>query len=62
MSIKIALLTGFTIAIILVFSTLFIGHLRVFIILIVTSLIGIAVSTIRGSKKTGSESTHDEDL
>lgn len=62
MSIKIALLTGFTIAIVLVFSTWFIGHLWVFIILIVTSLIGIAVSTTCESKKTGSDSTHDEDL
>jgi hypothetical protein len=43
MSIKRALLYGFTIAIILVISTWFIGHLWVFIILVITAFIAIAV-------------------
>jgi len=60
MSIKKALLYGFTIAIILVISTLFIGHLWVFIILVVTAFIGIAVSTIGQSKMADSDSTNDK--
>jgi len=60
MSIKMALLCGFTIALILVFFTWYIGHLWVFIILVLTSVIGIAVSTIREKKKKGSKSTNDE--
>ena len=47
MSIKRALLYGFTIAIILIFSTWFIGHLWVFIILVITAFIGIAMSAIK---------------
>lgn len=46
MSVKRALLYGFTIAAILLISTLMIGHLWVFIILIATVLIGIAVTSI----------------
>ncbi len=47
MSIKRALLYGFLIAITLVFSTWFIGHLWVFIILVVTAFIAIAMSAIK---------------
>ncbi len=49
MSIKRALLYGFTIAFILVISTLLIGHLWVFIILIITASIAIAVSAAKQS-------------
>jgi len=49
MSIKKALLYGFTIAIIQIFTTWFIGHLWVFIILVVTAFISIAVSTAKQS-------------
>lgn len=62
MSIKSALLYGFTIAIILIFATWFIGHLWVFIILIVTAFIGIAMSAIREGKKTGSDSSNDKQV
>ena len=47
MSIKRALLYGFTIAIILIFSTWVIGHLWVFIIFVITAFIGIAMSAIK---------------
>lgn len=55
MSIKRALLIAFTIALILIISTWLIGHLWVFIILVATALIGIAVTT-RFEGKSGSES------
>jgi len=51
MSIKKALLFGFTIAITLVICTWLIGHLWVFIILISTTLFGIVVSTIKEKKR-----------
>lgn len=51
MSIKRALLYGFTIAIILIIATWFIGHLWVFIILVISAFIGIAVSAIRKQAK-----------
>ena len=60
MSVKKALLYGFAIAIILVLSTWYIGHLWVFIILVVTAFIGIAVSTIRENKKKGNKSSNDD--
>jgi hypothetical protein len=60
MSVKKALLYAFTIAIVLVFATVFIGHLWVFITLVATSLIGIVVSTIYKGKRSGSESSNDE--
>ncbi|MBL4880155.1 MAG: hypothetical protein JKX82_02405 [Oleispira sp.] len=62
MSIKRALLYGFTIAIVLFISTLLIGHLWVFIILVVSAFIGIAVSTISQSKRAGRDSTDDEQI
>jgi hypothetical protein len=52
MSIKKALLYGFSIAALFIITTLVFGHLWAFIILISTAFIGIAVSTIRDSKKT----------
>lgn len=45
MSIKKALLYGFAIATTLLLATLVIGHLWVFMIIVVTALVGIAVST-----------------
>lgn len=60
MSVKKALLYGFAIVIILVLSTWYIGHLWVFIILVVTAFIGIAVSTIRKNKKKGNKSSNDD--
>ena len=62
MSIKKALLYGFTIAIILIFATWFIGHLWVFIILVLTAFIAIVAITIRESKKSGNDSTDDEQV
>jgi hypothetical protein len=59
MSIKRALLYGFTITIVLLFSTWFIGHLWVFIILVATALIGIAVSTVNEGKRTERDNTDD---
>ena len=69
MSIKRALLYGFTIAITLVFSTWFIGHLGVFIIIVITAFIAIAMSaikeraakqsTIKQTKRTGNDSADD---
>jgi len=60
MSIKTALLYGFTIAIILIFATWFIGHLWVFIILVVSAFIGIAVSAAKQSaiQKRAKKSEH----
>ena len=52
MSIKKVLLYGFSIAALFIITTLVFGHLWAFIILISTATIGIAVSTIRDSKKT----------
>jgi hypothetical protein len=65
MSIKRVLLYGFSIAIILVFFTWLIGHLWVFIMLVITAFITIAVSTInettiKQNKKTGSDNTDDQ--
>ncbi len=65
MSIKRVLLYGFSMAIILVFSTWLIGHLWVFIILVITAFITIAVSainepTIKQNNKTGSDNTDDQ--
>ena len=60
MSIKRALLYGFMIATALVISTLLIGHLWVFIILVVSAFIGIAVSAVNQDKKTNSENTDNE--
>ncbi len=60
MSIKKALLYGFTIAIILIFTTWFIGHLWVFIILVVSAFISIAVSAAKQSaiQKRAKKSEH----
>ena len=52
MSIKKALLYGFSIAALFIITTLVFGHLWAFIILISTAFIGITVSTIRDNKKT----------
>ncbi len=66
MSIKRALLAAFTIALIFIISTWLIGHLWVFIILVTTALIGIAVTTSFESKssaevkKASSDSPNDE--
>jgi hypothetical protein len=46
--------------IILVISIWFIGHLWVFIILVITAFLGIVVSTVSDGKRTGSDSTDDE--
>ncbi len=59
MSIKRALLYTFTIGVIFVFLTWLIGHLWVFIILVVASFIGIAVS-INNDKKAGSDGANDD--
>jgi UPF0716 family protein affecting phage T7 exclusion len=61
MSVKKTLLYGFTIAIILVFSTWYIGHLWVFIILILSSIIGIALSTIRESEDNKNSKKSNDD-
>lgn len=61
MSVKKTLLYGFTIAIILVFSTWYIGHLWVFIILILSSIIGIALSTIRESEGNKNSKKSNDD-
>ena len=60
MSIKRALLYTFTIGAMCVFLTWLIGHLWVFIILILSTLIGIAVSIANDGKKAGSNSADDE--
>jgi hypothetical protein len=63
MSVKKGLLYGFTIAITLVFSTWFFGHLCVFIILIFTSVIAITVSTVRDSRrKNNSKHSNDDQM
>jgi len=62
MSIKRALLYGFTIALILLVATLFIGHLWVFIILVASAFISIGVSTIGQCKMANSNSTDDEQV
>jgi len=62
MPVKRALLYAFTIAIALIFATLLIGHLWVFIILVLTSLIGIVLSTLYGGKKADREKKHDEQV
>jgi hypothetical protein len=52
MKIKRALFIGFTLAIILIFATWMIGHLWVFIILITSTLVGIAIGE---SKKSNND-------
>lgn len=51
MSITKALLCGFTITVLLIVSTWYVGHLWVFIFLVTSAFIGIAVSAIKESKK-----------
>lgn len=62
MPVKKALLAGFTIAAILLLATPVIGHLWVFIIIVTTVLIGIAMSLTSEDKKMGSDDIDDEQL
>lgn len=60
MSIKKALLYGFSIAALFIITTLVFGHLWAFIILISTAFIGIAVSSNNDRKKNPSDSNKDK--
>lgn len=62
MPVKKALLAGFIIATILLLATPVIGHLWVFIILVTTALIGIAISLTSEDKKIGNDNIDDEQL
>lgn len=52
MTVKKALLIGFSLAIAFIVATLIIGHLWAFIILIIAALIGIAISIINTNEKS----------
>ena len=60
MSVKRALLYGFIIATCLLLLTLLIGHLWVFIILVIAAFISIAVSAIDKDKKPNSDDKSSE--
>lgn len=60
MSVKRALLYGFIIAMCLLLLTLLIGHLWVFIILVIAAFISIAVSAIDKDKKPNSDDKSSE--
>ncbi len=60
MSITSALFYGFSSIIILFVLTLLIGHLWVFIILVITAFISIAVSTINNDRKPSSDNKSSE--
>jgi 4-hydroxybenzoate polyprenyltransferase len=60
MSIKSALFYGFTIIVLLFILTLLIGHLWVFIILVIAAFISIAVSTINNDRKPSSDNKSSE--
>jgi 4-hydroxybenzoate polyprenyltransferase len=60
MSIKSALFYGFTIIVLLFILMLLIGHLWVFIILVIAAFISIAVSTINNDRKPSSDNKSSE--
>ena len=60
MSITSALFYGFSTIIILFLLTLLIGHLWVFIILVIAAFISIAVSTINNDRKPSSDNKSSE--
>jgi 4-hydroxybenzoate polyprenyltransferase len=60
MSITSALFYGFSTIIILFVLTLLIGHLWVFIILVIAAFISIAVSTINNDRKPSSDNKSSE--
>lgn len=60
MSIKRALFYGFTIAFILLIAVWLIGHLWVFVMLVGSAFVGIAVNTKSEREKADSHNSDDE--
>lgn len=60
MSIKSSLFYGFTIIVLLFILTLLIGHLWVFIILVIAAFISIAVSSFSKDKKNSNDNKSSE--
>lgn len=60
MTVKKALLIGFSLAITFIITTLIFGHLWTFIIFIIAALIGIAISINNTNQKTESRCSNDD--